>query len=57
MRNRDRLMPDYGIEGGQAMKTMLITTVLVLATQPCLGMFCGQGVISEGDNVLANPPV
>ena len=31
------------------MKRLLFTVALVLVAQPCFGMFCGQGVVSEGD--------
>ena len=31
------------------MKTLLLTVALALAGQPCLGMFCDDGIISKGD--------
>ena len=34
------------------MKTLLLTVALALVAQPCLGMFCDQGVVSEGDTQM-----
>ncbi len=34
------------------MKTLLLTITLALTAQPCFGMFCDQGVVSEGDTQM-----
>jgi hypothetical protein len=34
------------------MKTFLFTVSLTLVAQPCLGMFCDNGVVAEGDTQM-----
>lgn len=34
------------------MKTFLLTVTLALVAQPCFGMFCDGGVVSEGDTQM-----
>ena len=34
------------------MKRLLFTVALALIAQPCFGMFCDQGVVSEGDTQM-----